>query len=332
MDQPIRWGVLGASRIARNKHLPAAAEATGAEIVAIASRDQATADAFAAEFNLPKAYGGYDALLADPAVDAVLITLPNSLHAAWTIAAARAGKHILCEKPLATTAADGRAMVAAAHAADVVLMEGFWIRFHPQVPFIRETIASGAIGEIRLIRAELTYTITDWGGDSRTRADLGGGALLDAGCYCVHIIRHLMGAEPRAATGFQRVHPDCKVDSTFAGLLAFDGGRMGVLAAGMESPFRVCCEIIGTTGRLHTDSLFAAATVTVTAAGRPPRTETFAPGSGMRAQLEHVSACIREGKPPEISTADSLGNAAALEALKRGAAEGRTIEIPPLDA
>ena len=194
MEQTIRWGLLGASRIARNKHIPAAAEATGAEIVAIASRDQAKADAWAAEFSIPTAYDSYDALLADPAVDAVLITLPNSLHAPWTIKAARAGKHILCEKPLATTAQEARAMIAAAGEAGVVLMEGFWIRFHPQLPFIRETIAAGTIGEIRLIRAELTYTITDWGGDSRTRADLGGGALFDAGCYCVHIIRHLVGA------------------------------------------------------------------------------------------------------------------------------------------
>ncbi|MFW6154434.1 MAG: Gfo/Idh/MocA family protein [Planctomycetota bacterium] len=328
MERTIRWGVLGASRIAQKKHIPAAAEATDVEIVAIASRDQARADAYAAEFDLPAAYGSYDPLLADPAVDAVLITLPNSLHAEWTIKAARAGKHVLCEKPLATTAADARAMFTAADEAGVVLMEGFWIRFHPQLPFIRETIASGAIGEVRLIRVELTYTITDWGGDSRTRADLAGGALFDAGCYCAHVIRHLMGTEAQVATGFQRVHPDCKVDSTFTGLLAFDDGRMGYLATSMEAPFRVCSEIIGTTGRIHTDSLFAASTVTVTAAGHPARTETFGPGTGMRAQLEHVSACIRDGTTPEITAADSIGNAAALEAIKQAAGEGRAVELP----
>ena len=328
MEQTIRWGLLGASRIARNKHIPATAEATGAEIVAIASRDQAKADAWAAEFSIPTAYDSYDALLADPAVDAVLITLPNSLHAPWTIKAARAGKHILCEKPLATTAQEARAMIAAADEAGVVLMEGFWIRFHPQLPFIRETIAAGTIGEIRLIRAELTYTITDWGGDSRTRADLGGGALFDAGCYCVHIIRHLVGAEPQAATGFQRVHPDCGVDSTFTGLLDFDEGRMGYLATSMEAPFRVCCEIIGTTGRIHTNSLFAASTVTIAAAGQPDRVETFEPGTGMRAQLEHVSSCIRDGTAPEITAADSIGNAATLEALKRAAETGQAVGLP----
>ncbi|NLF29293.1 MAG: Gfo/Idh/MocA family oxidoreductase [Planctomycetes bacterium] len=328
MEQTVHWGVLGASRIARSKHIPAAAEATGARIVAVASRDQARAEAYAAELNIPRAYGSYDALLDDASIDAVLITLPNSLHAEWAIKAARAGKHVLCEKPLAPTAAEGRAMFAAAAEAGVVLMEGFWIRFHPQLPLIREAINSGAIGEIRLIRAELTYTIADWGGDSRTRADLAGGALLDAGCYCVHIIRHLMGAEPHAATGFQRVHPDCRVDSTFTGLLAFDGGRMGCLATSMEAPFRVCCEIIGTAGRIHTDSLFGPSTVTLAAAGQPPRVEKVGPGTGMRAQLEHVSACIRQGTIGEITAADSLGNAATLEALKRAAETGRAIDLP----
>jgi predicted dehydrogenase len=322
----VRCGILGTARIARNSHVPAVRRSANAQIVAVASRDAARAEAFAVEAGIPSAYGSYEQLLADPGVDAVINVLPNSMHHEWTLKALSAGKHVLCEKPLAMTAEEASEMFAAATLNGRVLMEAFKHRFHPQLAFARRMIADGAIGDVRSLRCELVYTIQDWTTDSRTAAILGGGSLMDAGCYCTSTMRHILGAEPVAATAMRCMRHPNGVDATFAGLLEFAGGCIAGFLAGMEQPFRGCCEIVGTSGRIGLSNLFGNSTATVSSlAGE--RTEQVAAPDLMLRQIKHFSRCVLEGTTPEITAADTIGNTATLAALRQAAASGHTITI-----
>ena len=190
----LRWGVLSTASIAVGKVIPGMRASRRTEVLAIASRDLARAEATARSLGIPRAYGSYEELLADPDVDAVYLPLPNHLHAAWTIAAARAGKHVLCEKPLSLTAAEAQEMVDACREAGVVLMEAFMYRLHPSWQAVRDILASGRIGRLRAIDSWFSYHNVD-PEDIRNIAAYGGGALYDIGCYCVNLSRMLFGTE-----------------------------------------------------------------------------------------------------------------------------------------
>jgi len=216
----VRWGILSTANIGVRKVIPATQKAERCEVVAIASRDGERAARTAAELGIPRAHEGYEALLADPDVDAVYIPLPNSEHAAWTIAAARAGKHVLCEKPLAMTAAEAEEMVRACANEGVLLMEAFMYRLHPSWESVRELVASGRIGRLRAVQSWFSF-FNDDPGNIRNVPELGGGALYDIGCYCINLSRMLFGSEPtgieawvtRDATG---------TDVLTSAILAFD--------------------------------------------------------------------------------------------------------------
>jgi predicted dehydrogenase len=322
----IRYGVLSTAQIARNAHIPAAQEATNSEIVALSSRSKVKADKWAAELGIPKAYGSYDQLLADPEVDAVINPLPNSMHCEWTVKAAEAGKHILCEKPLAVTVDEAQRMIDAAQANDVLLMEGFTQHFLPHLEYARQVLDAGEIGDLRLLRAELVYTLRDWENDSRAQADLAGGALWDAGCYCVNTIRSVVRSEPIEVQALQTMHPEAGVDATFTGLLLFPGGVTAFMCTSMEMPFRGSCEIVGTLGRIDVPSLFGGDKVVVTAGGEE-RVITFEPTNRFARQMAHFSGCILSGRPVKRPPVDGLRNTAALVALKRSAETGRTVAL-----
>jgi predicted dehydrogenase len=326
MTAKIRYGVLSTAQIARNAHIPAARKATNTEIVAISSRDLGRAQEWADKLGIPKAYGSYDEVLADPDIDAIINPLPNSMHCEWTIKSAQAGKHILCEKPFAVTVEQAQRMIGAAQAHGVKLMEGFTHRFTPLASFLRENLDSGVIGEVQLVRTELTYTIADWETDTRVKRDLAGGALLDAGCYCVNTIRYLMGDEPLGVQAYQRIHKPEQVDSTFTGTMRFPGDRFAYLVTGMEQPFRHCCEVTGTKGWVWVPNLFAADKAVVVAGGEE-RTVTFESTNRFQVQLEHFSDCILADRSPMLTLKDALGNTAALVALQQAAREGREVEI-----
>jgi predicted dehydrogenase len=322
----VRYGVLSTAQIARNAHIPASKLASNAEIVALSSRDIKRAQEWAAKLEIPRAYGSYADLLADPEIDAVINPLPNSMHCDWTVQAAEAGKHVLCEKPLAVTVEEAQRMIDAASANNVKLMEGFTHRFTPLAAFLQETIDSGVIGEVKLVRTELTYTIRDWQNDTRTKRELAGGALWDAGCYCVNTIRYLMGSEPLSVQAYRHIREPQQVDSTFTGLLRFPGDRLACVVTGMEQPFRHCCEVTGTKGWIWAPNLFAADKATVLADGEQ-RTVTFENVNRFQVQLEHFSKCILEDGPPLLTWDDSRGNTATLIALQHAAREVREIEI-----
>jgi predicted dehydrogenase len=275
---------------------------------------------------IPRSYGSYEALLADSDVQAVINALPNSMHCEWTVKAAEAGKHVLCEKPLAMTIEEAQRMSDAARADRILIMEGFTTRFLPQFAFARELITSGVIGPVRIVRAELTYTIRDWVNDSRTRAELGGGALFDAGCYCVNTIRAMMGDEPLSVQAFERIKTGHDIDASFVGILRFRDDRLAYLATGMEEPFRTCCEIIGTTGRIEIPGLFDGRRVkAILPDGELIR--EFAEIDRFTAQIEHFSDCILTGQPPLLPIEDALANTAVLVALRQAARGGKAVEL-----
>jgi predicted dehydrogenase len=322
----IRYGVLSTAQIARNQHIPAAQRSDVAEIIAISSRDPAKAKHYAKELDVPRAYGSYDEILQDPDIDAVINPLPNAMHCAWTIKAAESGKHILCEKPLAVTVEEAERMIDAANANGVLLMEGFTTQFQPLFPYVLETITAGKIGDVTIVRSELTYTIQDWANDSRVKPELAGGALLDAGCYCVNAIRTVMEDEPVSVQAYEHVREWVGVESTFVGLMQFPGDRVAYMATGMEQPFRALIEVIGTKGRIEVPMLFSGTEVRVVAGGET-HVESFEAADRFRLQLDHFSTCILKGRAPKLPPSDGLRNTAVLVALKRAAEEGHAVEV-----
>ena len=326
MADKIRYGVLSTAQIARNQHIPSTQKSSNSEIIAISSRDEGRALAVASDLNIPRAYGSYEAILKDSDVDAVINPLPNSLHCEWTIKAAEAGKHILCEKPLAVTVEEAQRMIDAARANEVLLMEGFTHRFNPLMSFIRATIEAGAIGDIRFVRSELTYTLQDWENDARAKAHLAGGSLFDAGCYAVNTVRFLMGTEPVSVQAVEHIRETHQVDTRFIGLLKFPGGRLATITAGMESPFRFSCEVIGSKGSLITENLFRGDRLQVTT-DKGEWIEEFEVLDRFQAQIEHFSDCILQSRQPAFPPEDGRNNVAVLIALKQAAQEGKAVKV-----
>ncbi len=248
MDE-LRWGILSSANIATEKVIPGIRKSARSRVVAIGSRDLERAQAVAVRHDIERAYGSYEALLADPDVDAVYIPLPNHLHAEWAIRAVRAGKHVLCEKPLALDVAEVDAMEKAARESGVVLAEAFMYRHHPQTLKVKELVDGGAIGAVRFVRGTFSFPLSR-PDDVRLRPEWGGGCLWDVGCYPLSFTRFLLGAEPVEMFGSQVLGPS-GIDETFAGQLVFPGGVLAQVDAGFRSPVRAELEIAGTTGTIR---------------------------------------------------------------------------------
>lgn len=253
----LRWGILGCAAIADRAVIPAIQASETGQLVGIASRDESKAKNKAEQFDIPKYYGSYEALLADPDIDAVYIPLPNHLHKQWTIAAAQAGKHILCEKPLALNAQEAQEMVDACKEAGVHLAEAFMYRHHPRIARVKEIIASGEIGELRAIRGSFTFDGAENKGDIRFVKEWGGGSLFDIGCYPLSAARLIMGVEPEAVTVhalFSPEHGD--VDMMASGLVEFPGNISLTFDCGMWAPFRNELEVVGSKGTIIVNQTF----------------------------------------------------------------------------
>jgi D-xylose 1-dehydrogenase (NADP+, D-xylono-1,5-lactone-forming) len=249
----LSWGIIGAGRIAR-KFATALRESQECQLVAVASREQARAVAIAAELGAPTAYGSYAALLADPQLDAIYIALPNSMHAEWAINAAQAGKHILCEKPLAPTIAEAEAMFNAARTHRVWLMEAFMYRFHPRTLALQDLILSGAIGQVRLIRAGFSFSL-DRPNDVRWSSDLAGGALYDVGCYPLNLARTLIGSPPQRVWATAQ-WSESGVDQTLAATLEYPGDAIVQIACSFRASFQQQVQIVGSAGVIELDQAF----------------------------------------------------------------------------
>ena len=322
----LRWGLLGTARINRAL-IPALRASERAVLAAVASRDRDKGAAYAREWEIPRVVG-YDEMLADPAIDVVYIPLPNSLHAEWTIRAARAGKHVLCEKPLALTVEELDAVEAAARAAGVVVAEAFMYRHHPQTRRLKELLDGGAVGPVKLVRGAFTFDLTREA-DVRLVPGLGGGSLWDVGCYPVSAARHLLGAEPAEAFGWQAVGPS-GIDEGFYGQLRFAPDVFAQFDSGFRVAFRTRLEIVGRAGSIVVHRPFKPTPQEAILLTRGDRTEEI-PVSGPTelylGEVEDMADAVLLRRPPTISLAESRGNVAALVALYRAAREGRPVPV-----
>jgi predicted dehydrogenase len=322
----LRWGVLSTALIGRSKVIPGIQRAANCEVVAIASRDRSLAERVAAELAIPIAHGSYEALLADPNVDAVYIPLPNHLHATWSIAAVEAGKHVLCEKPLALTARDAQRMIEAADRAGVRLMEAFMYRLHPSWVAVREIVASGRIGRLTAVQSWFSF-YNDDPANIRNALASGGGALYDIGCYGVNLSRMLFDGEPTGVTGVVVRDPVSGVDVVTSGILAFgDGLASFACSTRAEDDQRV--DIYGTTGRISIEIPFnippgLPTRIFVTAGGEPPvapDTETmlFEPADPYTFEAAAFAAAVLEDRPVPVPPADAVGNLRVIERILAG--------------
>ncbi|MGA9160154.1 MAG: Gfo/Idh/MocA family oxidoreductase [Actinomycetota bacterium] len=321
----VRWGVLSTARIGVDKVIPATQRAARCEVVAIASREMGRAESAASALGIERAYGSYDDLLADPEIDAVYNPLPNDLHAPWTIAAAEAGKHVLCEKPLAMNAAEAERMIAACEAAGVLLMEAFMYRLHPTWEAVRELVASGRIGELRAIQSWFSY-LNDDPTDIRNIPASGGGALYDIGCYPVNLSRMLFGAEPMRILGSVTRDPVMGIDVLTSAILDFPAGVASFTCSTRAEPDQRV-NVYGTSGRISVEIPFNVppdlpTRVFVTAGGDPPvrpDTEvlTFEPADEYAIQAERFAASVLDGVPVPILPSDAVANLRVIEELFR---------------
>jgi predicted dehydrogenase len=299
-----------------------------AELVAVGSRRRETAEAFAQARSVPTAHASYEGLLADPQVEIVYNSLPNSIHCEWTVRAAEAGKHILCEKPIAVTVEECDRMFAAADAAGVRLMEAFMYRCHPQAARLKAMVAEGRIGELRLVHSSFSFFIGD-PANVRLNKPLDGGGLMDVGCYCVNFARHLAGEEPVAVFGAAVYGAESGVDEHFAGTLIFPGGAFGQFDVGVKAAGRAAAEIVGSTGRILVPSPWKPgdrAVVTVQDGSGASEVEIEG-GNPYVLQVDHFSRCVTEGEAPVLSPADSTGNARAIAGLRESARTGEVVEL-----
>ena len=325
---PVSWGVISTADIGMRKVIPAMQAGTRTRIDAIASRSAESAARAAAELGIPKSYGSYEALLADEEVEAVYIPLPNHLHLEWASAAARAGKHVLCEKPLTMTADEAEEMVAVCAAEGVLVMEAFMYRLHPMWRLVMDLVRSGSIGEVRAVTTIFSY-FNDDPANIRNIPEVGGGALYDIGCYAVNASRLVFGGEPDGIKSLVRRDPDLGTDIVTSALLDF-GGRTASFTCStqMESDQRV--DIHGTDGRIVVDIPFnippdVPTKVHLVSGGDPPvrphvETHEVPAVNQYTVQADVFSECIRTGAPLPFGGEDAVANMRVIEGIFADAA------------
>jgi predicted dehydrogenase len=323
MDDIVRWGILSTAHIGTEQVIPAIQAAAICEVVAIASRNLSRGQAIADRLEIPIAYGDYRALLAAEDIDAIYIPLPNHLHREWTIAAARAGKHVLCEKPLALNSSDAQEMVDVCATEGVKFMEAFMYRHHPAWLKVRELVSSGAIGELQSVQIRFAY-YNDDPNNIRNQVEAGGGALMDIGCYAVNVSRMLFGNEPTRVQSSVRRDPDLGIDIVTSALLDFgDGQASFVVSTRIEDDQRV--HVLGSSGRIEVEIPFNAppdrdTRLFLTQGGDPPvdpdtATITFPPVNQYTIQAELFARAVLDDTPVPTPPEDGVANMRVIEQI-----------------
>ena len=326
----IRWGVLGVAKIATAKIIPAMQRGRSSVVTVIASRDPARAEAAARAFGVPKAYGSYEALLADPDVDAVYIPLPNHLHVPWTIRAAEAGKHVLCEKPIALSADEARQLPAVRERTGVQIQEAFMVRAHPQWVKARELVQAGRIGELRSMIGQFSYFNLD-PANIRNVPEFGGGGLMDIGCYLVNTSRFIFDREPERVTCVVDRDPILKIDRTSSMVLDFGGGHLAGTCSTQMAPYQRV-QICGAKGRIEIEIPFNAPPDRACRLFVDSGQDLF--GGGIETielpvcdqytiQADLFSDAVLAGRPVPLPIEDSILNMACIDALFRSAQSGQ---------
>ena len=313
---PLRWGVLGTASIAIRRVIPALRASLHNEIAAVASRTRMRAERVATDAGIPRAYGSYEDLVGDPAIDAVYIPLPNHLHVPWSIRALDAGKHVLCEKPLAISAAEARVLAdAARERPDLVVMEGFMYRSHPRWREVRRRVEAGAVGVLGNIHTVFSYDNRN-AADIRNQANTGGGAWLDIGCYGVSVARWLFGTEPVSVSARMQRDPVFGTDRLTTALLEFPAGTATVTCATQLAPHQSVA-IHGTQGRIELELPFNPPTDRPTAIrwyrGAEVEETLIDPCDQFVEQVDAFAAAVRRIAPPPISLEDSIANLVVLD-------------------
>lgn len=327
MSAALRWGLLGTAHINR-RLIPAMRAVRRSRIAAVASRDPVRARAYAAEWDIPVAHDGYAALLRDRAIDAVYIPLPNALHVEWGLRALDAGKHVLCEKPLALAPDDVDRLEAVARGRGRVVAEAFMYRHEPLVARIGELLGGRAIGSLRAIAAGFTFSRTRMP-DVRLDPALGGGSLWDVGCYAVNAARLAAGSEPVEASGFAAIGAT-GVDESFSGLLRFPAALVATIQCSFQAPYRSWLEVTGERGVLRVANIFRPApleTIELALDGSVQRIPVDGSELLFARMVEDFVAAALDGAAPAVTLADSRGNAAALAGLYAAARTGRAVQI-----
>jgi predicted dehydrogenase len=330
MSKKIRWGVLGVASIATRKVIPGMQKGALSEVTAIASRDLQKAKAAAGELGIPKAYGSYEELIADPEVDAIYNPLPNHLHVPWSSKAAEAGKHVLCEKPIGCNAAEALQLIGVRDRTTVKIGEAFMVKTHPQWLRVKEIVQSGQIGPLKSIVTVFSYYNRD-PLNVRHKPEWGGGGLLDVGSYPITLSRWLFGEEPKRVTGLIEIDPDFGTDRLASGLLEFSGGQ-SVFMCGTQTNYYQRMELLGSKGRVAVEIPF-------NAPNDKPTHLTVADGMaihGGKVVREEIPTCdqytvqgdafsraILDNTAVPVPLEDALGNMKAIDAIFRSAKSGR---------
>jgi predicted dehydrogenase len=329
-DKKVKWGVLGAAKIALKKVIPGMRQSELSEVAAIASRDQKKADVAASELGIPKAYGTYEELLADPSIEAIYNPLPNQLHVPWTLKAIEAGKHVLCEKPLSLTADEAKPLITARDRAGVKVGEAFMVRTHPQWLRTLELISAGAIGELRSVLGFFSYFNRD-PGNIRNHPESGGGGLMDIGCYPINTSRFVFRQEPARVIGLMEHDPDMKIDRLTSAILDFPSGQAIFTCSTQLSAYQRM-QFIGTKGRIEIEIPFNAPNdrpcrILIDDGrdllGGGIRTEEFATCDQYGVQADVFSRAIREGGEVPVPLEDAIKNMSVIDAIVRSAASGK---------
>lgn len=328
--KPVRWGVLSTARIGLEKVIPAMQAAASCDIAAIASRDLGKAREAARALGIPQAYGSYDELIAAPDIEAVYNPLPNHLHVPLSLAAVQAGKHVLCEKPIALTADELAPLIVARDAAGVLVQEAFMVRHHPQWLQVRDDVRSGLIGELRAVHGFFSYNNRD-ASNIRNIAQYGGGGLYDIGCYPITCARYLFEDEPLRVMGLIEWDPEWRIDRLTSAILEFRGGHATFTCATQVAPHQ-CVDVIGTKQRIQVLIPFNAppdeACVTLVddgsrLGGASAKLDELSPADQYRLQGEAFSQCVRTGEPLEFPLENAAAGMRVIDAVFRSARSGR---------
>ena len=335
MTGTVPWGVLGTAKIARTKVIPAMQAGTHSRIAAIASRDLAAAERVAAELGIERAWGSYEALLADPAVDAIYNPLPNHLHVPWTLRALAAGKHVLCEKPVALTAEQARELVAARDRAGLIVAEAFMVRDTPWWQRVRALCGDGTLGEVRAIQTFFSYYNTD-PANVRNQAGIGGGAMMDIGCYAVATARYLFGAEPDTVSALVDFDNSFGIDRQASATIGFPGGRHLTFTCSTQlAPFQRVT-VVGAKARVEVLIPFNAPVDTPCRividdgkdlSGAGGRIETFPVADQYTLQGDAVSRAILGQGEVEFPIEDAVANMRVIDAVFAAGARGTVIRL-----
>lgn len=325
-NKVLNWGLLSTARINRALIPPLRASKRN-HLLAVASRSQESAETYAHEWKIPRAHGTYEALLGDPEIDVIYNPLPNHLHAEWTIKAVEAGKHVLCEKPLALTVDEVDAIESAARRQGRVVTEAFMYRHHPQTLKVQELVKKGSIGDVKLIRGSFTYVLSR-DGDVRLDPAMGGGSIWDVGCYPISYARTVLGYDPLEVFGWQLTGPT-GIDETFVGQMKFEGDIYAQFDSSFAIPFHTFMEIVGSEATLNIPRPFKPGEAEKIYLTRADKTETLKiKGQELYiGEVEDMADAILLGREPRISLADSRANVAVMVALLESARSGRAMPL-----